>query len=335
MAKIFISRQMPGKAFDELKGKHEVDEAIVEESGKISREELLERVKGAEAILTNLTEKIDMEVFDAAGPNLKIVANYAVGFDNIDWKEAKKRGIFATNTPSNLGDAVAEFTITMMLALSRRIVEADRFARAGKYNYFDPSIFLGLDLSGKTFGVIGAGTIGSVAAQRAKAVFDMKIVYSGRHQDEGFESETGATMVSLDELCHQADVISLHVPLTEQTRHLLSFDQFKVMKPTAIVINTSRGPVVHESALAQAIQEKRIWGAALDVFSEEMPTEIQDLDPRDWKTLTAHENVIMTPHIASATVEAREEMARMAVDNILAALDGYEPPYLVPGYKEE
>jgi len=334
MAKILMTRQMPGKAFEQLKAEHEVEIYQVDQCDKIPREDLLRLAAGKDAIISNLTEKMDREVFDAAGEQLKIVANYAVGFDNIDWKEAKNRGIFATNTPSGLGDAVAEFTVSLMLALARQVVPADKFARAGKYKVFDPTIFLGLDLTGKTIGIIGPGTIGSVAAKRAQAVFDMKIIYTGRHPNTGFEEETGAEFRQLNDLCREADVISMHVPLTEETRHMIGEEQFGLMKPTTIIINTARGPVIDENALADALGQRRIWGAALDVFEEEIPAEREHLDTRDWMVLTSHDNVILTPHIASATIEAREEMAQMAVENVLAALNRQEPKYLVPGYKE-
>lgn len=335
MAKVFVTRQIPGKALEELKQKYEVEVYQAPEGQSIPRDVLLEKVKGVDAILSLLTERIDTEVFDAAGPQLKIVANYAVGFDNMDIEEAKSRGIWLTNTPSVLGDAVAEFTVSLMFALSRRIVEADKFTRAGKYKIWDPTIFLGQDLTGKTLGIIGAGNIGSVVANRAKSVFDMQVLYSGRSRKEDFEAETGATYVDQDQLLKESDVVTLHVPLTAATRHMISHDQFNLMKPTAIVINTSRGSVVHEQALVDALEQNKIWGAALDVYEEEIATEKENLDPSDWQMLTHCDRVILTPHIASATIEAREEMTGLAVANIAQALDGQEPPCLVPGCKPE
>lgn len=329
MAKIFITREIPGKALADLQAQHEVEMYHAPEGEAIPREVFLEKVKGVDAILSILTERIDAEVFDAAGPQLKVVANYAVGFDNMDVEEAKKRGIWLTNTPSELGDAVAEFAVTLMLALSRRIVEADDFTRADRYKVWDPNIFLGQDLTGKTLGIIGAGTIGSVVAKRAKAVFDMSILYCGRSRKEDFEAETGANFVETDELFKQADVISLHVPLTPATRHMVSYDQFELVKPNMILINTSRGPVVDQAALVQAIEQNKIWGAALDVYENEDPTA--ELNPEDWQKMKASKKIIMTPHIASATIEAREEMTQIAVGNILEALAGNQPPCLVPG----
>jgi len=241
----------------------------------------------------------------------------------------EKRKILVGNTPSNLGDAVAEFTVTLALALSRNIVAADDFVWKGKYKVWDPSIFLGLDLSGKTIGIVGAGTIGSVAGKRMQAVFNMKVIYSGHSRNVAFEKETGAELVHLKTLLQKADVVSLHVPLTAETRHMISWDEFELMKKTAILINTSRGPVIREKALVAALKEKRIWGVGLDVFEEEVPREHEHLDKKDWLTLNRLDNVIMTPHIASATVEAREEMTEMAVDNIMRALVGKKPKYLV------
>lgn len=335
MAKVFITRQIPGKALEDLKAKHEVEIYQAPEGQAISREILLEKVKGADAVLSLLTEKIDQEFYDAAGPQLKVVANYAVGFDNMDVEQAKQRNIWLTNTPSELGDAVAEFTLSLMLSLSRRIVEADKYTREGKYTIWDPNIFLGLDLTGKTLGVIGAGTIGSVVARRAKSVFDMNVVYCGRSRKEDFEAETGATFVEQTELLKTCDVITLHVPLSPQTHHMISTDQFNLMKKTAIVINTSRGPVIHEAALVDALEQEKIWGAALDVYEEESKDALGSLDPADWQMLIKCGRVILTPHIASATIEAREEMTGIAVANILQALDGKEPPDLVPGCKRE
>jgi lactate dehydrogenase-like 2-hydroxyacid dehydrogenase len=336
MAKVFITRQFPGKALEDLKAKHDVEIYEAPEGEKIPRDVLLEKVKGVDAILSLLTEKIDAEVMDTAGPQLKVVANYAVGFDNIDVEAAKERNIWVTNTPSDLGDAVAEFTVALMLALSRRIVEADKFTRAGRYKIWSADIFLGQDLTGKTLGVIGAGTIGSVVAKRAKSVFDMQVLYTGRSRKEDFEAEIGgATFVEQDDLIKQSDVITTHVPLTPATRHMIAADQFAMMKPTAIVINTSRGPVIQEAALVDALEQNKIWGAALDVYEEEVKDEVPNLDPADWQMLIHSDRVILTPHIASATIEAREEMTAMAVTNVIQALESKEPPYLVPGYKEE
>ena len=327
MAKVFVTRPIPGKAFGKLTKAHQVE--VYPGPGKIPREKLMEGVKGAEAILSILTEKIDTEVFAAAGKQLKVVSNYAVGFDNIDLKAADKAGVMIANTPSSLGDAVAEMAATLAMALARKILPADRFTRAGKYKTWDPSIFLGVDLSGKTLGVVGAGTIGSVVGKRLQAMFDMKVLYHSRHRNKEFEAATKGEFVTLKALLKQSDVVTLHVPLTPETRHMISWDEIRLMKKTAILINTSRGPVVQEHALLDELKRNSIWGAGLDVYEEEVAKERGHLHPEDWNKLVELDNVILTPHISSATVEAREEMTQMAVDNILRALAGKQPKYLL------
>ena len=294
---------------NELKREHDVD---VFEGGRISREELVARVKGVNAILSMVTEQIDGEVMEAAGPNLKIVANYAVGYDNIDVEAARKRGIVVTNTPSRLGDAVAEFTVALVLALSRRVVEADRFMRAGRYRGWDPNLFLGVDLTGKTLGVVGPGMIGAVTGKRLQAVFEMKVVYHCRNKRQDFETATGGKWVSLEELLKLADVVTIHVPLTAETRHMIGVKELAMMKREAILVNTARGAVVEEGALVDVLEGGKIWGAGLDVFEVE--------DARAATSLRGLNNVILTPHIASATRLAREEMTKIAVENIMNVL---------------
>lgn len=335
MAKIFVTHQIPGKALEELQAEHEVEVYEVAHGERIPREVLLQKIKGVDAVLCLLTEQIDAEFFDAAGEQLKIVANYAVGFDNVDVEEANKRKVWVTNTPSSLGDAVAEFAVALMLALSRHIVAADKFTRAGKYKVWEPDVFLGQDLTGKTLGVVGAGTIGSVVAKRAKGVFEMRVVYTGSKPKPDFEEEIGgAEFMEFDQLLKESDVITMHVPLTPDTRHMLSTEQFGMMKSNVIILNTSRGPVIDECALIEALKQHKVWGVGLDVYEGEDPEERERLPLENWNELISFDNVIMTPHIASATLEAREEMTRLAVDNLQAALRGEEPPCLVPGCKE-
>lgn len=327
MAKVVVTREIPGAALEELKREHEV--WVYPGPGKIPRQVLLKQVHGCGAILSLITEKVDREVLEAAGSALKIVANYGVGFDNVDVEEATRRGVMVSNTPSNLGDAVAEFTVALVMALSRRMVAADDFMRAGKYQAWDPNLFLGLDLTGKTLGVVGAGMIGSVVAKRLQAVFEMSVVYHCRRRHMDFEADTKGEWVSLPQLLRRADVVSLHVPLTSQTRHLIDRGELVLMKPTAILINTSRGPVVEEKALREALEEGWIWGAALDVFEEEVAEERKHLEAEDWRVLRQLPNVILTPHIGSATIEARNEMTAIAVRNVLQALRGERPESLV------
>lgn len=320
---IVFTRRVPGGVIEELSKYYEVRVGNV---GVTPRKKVMKIVKGASAIVSVLTEKIDAEVMDRAGENLKIVSNYAVGFDNIDVDAARERGIYVTNTPSELGDAVAEFAITLMLAVSRKVIDADNFMRAGRYKGWDPNLFLGQDLTGKTIGVVGVGRIGSVIAMRAKKVFDMNILYTQRNRNRDFEKKTKAEYVKLNKLLAESDVVAMAVPLTKETHHMIGRDEFLKMKPNAIFINVSRGKVVSEKALIWALQHKVIWGAGLDVFEDELNIGL------DWvrrRRLKRRKNVILTPHVASATVGAREEMADMVVESVRKALSSKKPPYLV------
>lgn len=316
--KVFLTRQIPGITLEELKKIHDVD--IWSGPGAIPRETLLEKIKSVDAVISMLTEKIDTEVLETAGPQLKIVANYAIGFDNIDLPAAKARNVIVTNTPSRLGDAVAELTISLVLALSRRIVESDRWMREGNYTTWDPNLFLGLDLSAKTIGIVGLGTIGFSTAKLASAVLGMKVMYTSQTEkpDAG---ALGWRFTKLPELLTQSQVISLHVPLNEETYHLIGKEEFELMKPQALLINTARGPVVDEAVLYEALVNRRIFGAAIDVYEHEAGLR----DDPVWRNMTKLPNIIMTPHIGSATQEAREEMTRIVVDNLQAVLSGNPP----------
>lgn len=313
--KVFITRQIPeaGPKLLQEAG-HEV--IVASQDAVISRDALLSGVKGADALLPLLTDKIDAEVMDAAGKQLKIIANYAVGFDNIDVQAAQERGIVVTNTPEVLSETVAEHAFALMLALARRIPESDRFTRAGKYIGWAPMLLLGRDLSHKTLGVVGLGRIGSLVAKHAVRGFDMKALYYDVKPNADFEKEFSATFVSLDELLAQADFVSIHVPLLPATRHLINAERLNTMKPTAYLVNTSRGPVVDETALVEALSQNVIAGAALDVFENE---------PNLAPGLAKLDNVILTPHTASATIETRNIMAELAAQNIIAVLSGKEP----------
>ncbi len=318
MPKIFITRQIPEKGINLLKEKGwDVD---IGPEGKISREELLEKVKGVEAILSVLTEKIDGQVMEAAGRQLRIVANYAVGYDNIDLDEAKKREVMVANTPGILTEAVAEHTIALLFAIAERIVEADRYTRAGKYKAWGPKLLLGADIKGKTLGIVGLGRIGSEVARKMQDGFDLKIIYYDLRRNEELEKKYGMEYRELDNLLKEADFVSLHTALTDETRHLINNERLKSMKPTAYLINSSRGPIIDEKALVEALQNREIAGAALDVYENE---------PELTRGLTELENVVLTPHIASATKETRDKMAEMAAQNIIAALEGQTPPNLV------
>ena len=256
-----------------------------------------------------------------AAPTVKIVANYAIGFNNIDLAEAKKRGVFVTNTPGGGADRVAEHTWGLILALTCRIVEGDSFVRRGKYKGWDPMIFHGTKLAGKTLGIIGTGRIGADVAKRAVQGFEMKVVYYDIVRNKKLEQEFGAVFKStVEEVLPLADIVSIHVPLTKETTHLISSKRLVRIKPTAFLVNTSRGPVIDEVALVEALRTGKIAGAGLDVFEHE---------PKLAKGLSKLANIVITPHIASATKEARLDMARMAAENIITALRGEVPPNIV------
>jgi glyoxylate reductase len=324
-SRIFVTRPIPDAGLVLLKNAgYTVDVYKIDEI--IPRAELLKRVKGCDAILSLLTDQIDGEVFDAAGKQLKIVANYAVGFDNIDLKAAARRHIVITNTPApEVSETVAEHTFALMMGLAHRLVEADAYARANKYHGWSPNLLLGTDIYKKTLGIIGLGRIGQAVAERAVKGFGMKCLYNTLHRDMAFEKEYGARFVSLEKLLEESDFISLHVPLLPSTRHLISTDAFSLMKQTAFLVNTARGPIVDEKALLRALKTKRIAGAALDVFECEPAIQC---DFKLHVELKSFPNVILTPHTASATIEARQAMSKLAGENIIAVLSGR--PALTP-----
>lgn len=319
--KIFVTRPIPEVGIKMLKDKGfdvVINDAAADRAA--TKEELLGGIKDSDAVLSVLTDKITAEVVDA-GTVLKVIANYAVGFDNIDTEAAKQKNIMVTNTPGVLTDTVAEHTFALMLSIAHRISEADRFTRAGKYHAWGPQMLLGTDLSGKTLGVVGLGRIGSRVAHHAVKGFGMKVVYTDPKPNSEFEKEYGAQFTqSLEDLLKQCDFISIHVPLLPETQHLINEERLGLMKPTSYLINTSRGPIVDEKALARALREKWIRGAALDVF---------EFEPEIAPALKELDNVIITPHIASATEETRNKMAEMAAQNIIDALEGRVPPNLI------
>lgn len=317
--KIFVTRNIPGTALDKLKSSG--NEVIISEFDRpATPEELLDKGKGTDALLTLLTDKIDGEVIDAIGPQLKVVSNYAVGFDNIKVDEVTDRGVVITNTPSDeVNEAVAEHSWALMLALARRVVEADEATRRGAYKGWEPSIFLGINMVGKTLGIVGLGNIGSMTARRAKG-WNMRVLYNKRSRDEEAEKELGVEFVDLDRLYEESDFISLHVPLTDETRHMINKDAFSKMKKGVILVNTARGPIVNEQDLVDALRDGKLRGAGLDVYDNE-----PNINPE----LVTMENVVTTPHIASATWEAREKMGHMAVDAILQVLSGVKPQNIV------
>jgi glyoxylate reductase len=276
--------------------------------------------KPYDAVLSLLTDSIDKDAFDAAS-SAKIFANLAVGVNNVDLKEAKARGVIVSSTPGVLTNTVAEHTFALLISLACRIVEGDRFLRAGKYIGWDPLLFLGTDLQGKTLGILGAGRIGESVASKAAFGFGMKIIYYDVRQNETMEKKLGATFkATAEEVLKDADFISIHVPLLPSTHHLMNADRLRMMKKTAYLINTSRGPVIDEAALVDALKNNVIAGAAIDVFENE---------PNLAPGLAELENVIITPHIASATVKTRDKMAELAAANIIEVLEGRKAPNAV------
>ena len=317
--KIFVTRKIPGEALNRLKSStHEIE--ISEFDRPLGYEELTEKVKGVDALLTLLTDKVDAQIMEAAGSGLKIIANYAVGFDNIDLKAASEKGILVTNTPSDdVNEAVAEHTWALILSLARRIVEADEATRRGAYKGWEPDIFLGVSLLGKTLGIVGLGGIGTMVARRAKG-YNMKVLYYKRTKDPKAESELGVEYADLNTLLATSDVVTLHVPLTDETRHMINKDTLSLMKKGAYLVNTARGSIVDEHDLVNALKQGQLAGAALDVFDNE-----PNIDPE----LIGMENVVLTPHIGSATWEAREKMGHLAVSAILDTLEDVKPQNLV------
>lgn len=315
--KIFVTRKIPDAGIKKLEADgHTV--VVSEKDGVLTHTELIASLKSEnpDAVLCLLTDKINSEVFDAA-PNAKIFANYAVGFDNIDLKEAKQRKIIITNTPDVLSEAVAEHTVALILAIGRRLAESDQFVRERQYKGWDPLLFLGTEFRGKTLGIVGCGRIGRRVAEIMHHGFGMKIAYYDRSRNTSFDSDLSAVFTpELDELLGMADVLSIHLPLNDETRHLFNKARLNKMKPTALLVNTARGPIINEESLAETLKSGVIAGAALDVFENE---------PAVHPNLLTLPNVILSPHIASATIEARNEMSVVAADNIIAVLNGHNP----------
>ena len=324
--KIYVTREIPGPGIQMLKDKgYEVE--VNPEDRVLSKEEIIKNAAGCDALLCLLTDTIDAQVMDALLPKVKIIANYAVGFNNIDTKAAAERKLSVSNTPGiEITESVAEHTFMLMLAVARRLVESDRFTRDGKYTGWGPSLLLGTDVHDKIMGVIGLGAVGKAVVARAVKGFRMKCLYQDVKRDEAFENEYGAEFVSKEDLLKQSDFVSVHVPLLPTTKHLISAKEFELMKPTAFLVNTARGPIVDEKAMLLALRDKKIAGAALDVFECEPAI---DCDLTDNLELRAMDNVILTPHTASATIEARGAMGAVAAKNIIAVLEGGEAPNAV------
>jgi glyoxylate reductase len=286
----------------------------------IARDDLLKTVVGRDALITMLTEKVDAELLVAAGPQLRIVANHAVGFDNVNLVDCSAAGVLATNTPDVLTETTADTAFALIMAAARRVGEGERFLRRGEPWIWGPLMMLGQDVHHKTIGIGGFGRIGQAVARRAHG-FGMQVLYADAIAlPPEVEAETGARRVELAELLREADVISVHTNLTPETRHLFGAEEFRAMKASAILVNTSRGPVVDEAALADALATGEIFAAGLDVFERE---------PEVTAELLTLENVVVIPHLGSATVDTRDAMGNLAVDNVFAALDGARPPTLL------
>ena len=313
--KVVVTGRIPELAVEQLRAVHEVDAWSGAES--IGRDELLSRVAGADALLTLLTERVDAELLDAAGPQLKVVANVAVGYDNVDVPACTARGIIATNTPGVLTEATADVAFALILMATRRTGEGERVIRSAQPWKWGMFYLLGMGLQGKTLGVVGMGGIGQATARRARA-FGMDVIYQSRSElAPEIATELGARRVELDELLSTSDVVSLHCPYSPATHHLIGAEQFAAMKETAYLVNTARGPIVDEAALVDALRDGQIAGAGLDVYEREplVHAGLRELD-----------NVALLPHLGSATIETRTAMATLAADNALAVLAGEQPP---------
>ena len=315
MPSVYITSQIPQIGINLLKQKGFTVET--NNSGKyLTKDQLKNVFYRYNAVLIMMTDKIDMDILKSASSNLKVIANYAVGYDNIDVLDAKRKGIIVTNTPGVASESVAEHTFLLIFAASKKLIEADKFVRLGKYQKWDPMSFLSSQIWGKTIGIIGLGKIGVFVGQIAYSGLRMKILYYDIARAEDFELLTEAKFTSLDQLLKEADIITIHCPLTEKTRHLIGNEQFDLMKKSAILINTARGPIIDENALIEALKNGKIAAAGLDVF---------EFEPQISEDLIRLPNVVLTPHIASATIETRGAMSRIAAENIIAVFEGKTP----------
>lgn len=315
MTTVFVTRTLPGTALQQLSERgYNLD--LWEGDLPPPPETLRERAAAADAVLALLTDRFDTSLLEAA-PRLRVIANMAVGYDNVDPAEAEQRGIWLTNTPGVLAETTADFTFALLLAAARRVAESDRDTRAGGWKTWSPTGFLGPDVHRATLGIVGLGEIGAAVARRARGL-GMRLLATSRTSRPERETELGVEHVPLEELLRQSDFVSLHTPLTAETRHLLGAREFEQMKQGAILVNTARGGVVDQDALVAALHSGHLGGAALDVTDPEpLPLE---------HPLFALPNVIITPHIASASLATRARMAEMAAENIIAVLEGRTPP---------
>ena len=310
--KIFVTRKIPERGLDILRKNHEIE--VNPYDRVLSKKEIIKGLEGKEGLLCLLTDKIDKEVIESE-PKLKMIANYAVGYNNIDVDAATKNKIPVSNTPGVLTDTTAEMAWALLFSTSRRIVEGDKFTRDGEFKGWAPMLMLGQDISSKTLGVIGTGRIGTAFALKSKG-FQMKVLYHDKKKNKKLENELNAEKVDLETLLKESDFISIHVPLLESTKHMITEKELKMMKETSVLINTSRGPVIDETALAKALKENWIFAAGLDVYENE-PDINEDLLKLD--------NVVLEPHSASASIETRTKMSVIAAENMIEGLNGQVP----------
>jgi lactate dehydrogenase-like 2-hydroxyacid dehydrogenase len=314
---ILVTKRIYPEAVDLLRQHAELD--YVNSDDGLSPEELSQRIRGKQAIVSQLTDRFDASVIESLD-GVRIIANVAVGFDNIDVAAATRKRILVTNTPDVLTDTTADFAWALLMAAARRVVEGHQYVHSGKWRKWYIDLLVGHDVHHRAIGIFGMGRIGQAVAKRAGG-FSMRILYNDAvRAPEALEKSLGLEFVSAKDLLRQADFVSMHVPLLPQTRHMIGPDQLRMMKPTAILVNTSRGPVVDEAALAEALDRKTIAAAGLDVFEQE---------PNVQPLLLKLENVVLAPHIASASIDTRRKMSLMAAENALAALDGRRPPNLL------
>ncbi len=314
---VLVTKRIYPEAIAYLKEHVELDYASSDDG--LTPEELLARIRGKQGVVSQLTDKFTAEVIDQLD-GVRVIANVAVGFDNVDVQAATRRKILVTNTPEVLTDTTADFAFALLMAAARRVVEGHHFVHSGQWTKWRIDLLVGQDVHHRTLGVFGMGRIGQAVARRGRG-FEMRILYHDAvRAPEAVERELGAEFVSAERLLRESDFVSLHVPLLPHTRHMIGAEQFRLMKPTAILVNTSRGPVVDEGALAEALEKRVIAGAGIDVFERE---------PNVHPGLLKVENVVLAPHIASASVDTRRQMSMMAAENAVAALEGKRPPNLL------
>jgi glyoxylate reductase len=316
MEKIYVSAQYPGESLDRLRKDYYVEEFRGERLP--ARAELLKGASGSIAVITTVSDQIDREFIDLL-PNLRIVSNCGVGYENIDVHYATENGIMVTNTPDVLTETTADLAWALMISVARRVVEGDEYVRSGKFKCWHPSLLLGQNVYGKTLGIFGMGRIGTAAARRARG-FGMRVIYHSRKRNEGAEIETGAEYADFPSLLQESDFIIVSSPLNTGTRGRFGLDEFRRMKPTSIIVNVGRGPIIKEDELASALRNGLIWGAGLDVYEKE---------PEVHPELSKLKNTVLLPHIGSASRETRVRMTDMAVESVELALGGKPPKHLV------